>query len=243
MKRQRRDSEGNLTYERNSAGKQDFAKPVFAETTEPNLEMRIGAIFALERIARESLDFHVQAMGLLCTYIRLNSPLQSAAEFTHNMDRRPVSEGWNDCPILRIDIQTALDALGRRSDASIRKREPIADFFLRLNGCNLQGAQITGNWKRADLSDCALEQARFYDASFVETDFRRSRLSKLAMAECSFENAKIEQAELRFTHFEAEQIECFLTPSDYGHWGPTIENCELNVDGLPIPDALKVVRS
>ncbi|AUQ49689.1 putative low-complexity protein [Phaeobacter inhibens] len=243
VKRQRRDSEGNLTYERNSAGKQDFAKPVFAETTEPNLEMRIGAIFALERIARESLDFHVQAMGLLCTYIRLNSPLQSAAEFTHNMDRRSVSEGWNDCPILRIDIQTALDALGRRSDASIRKREPIADFVLRLNGCNLQGAQITGNWNRADLSDCALEQARFYDASFVETDFRRSRLSKLAMAECSFENAKIEQAELRFTHFEAEQIECFLTPSDYGHWGPTIENCKLNVDGVPIPDALRKVRS
>jgi hypothetical protein len=40
------------------------------ERTEPNIEVRIGAILALERIAKENLDVHVQIMELLCTYIR-----------------------------------------------------------------------------------------------------------------------------------------------------------------------------
>ncbi|ATF18116.1 pentapeptide repeat-containing protein [Phaeobacter gallaeciensis] len=214
----------------------------------PNLEVRIGSIFALERIARENPDFHIQVMGLLCTYIRLNSPVTGAAKLSFDKKDAAIAahhgdESSGQYPSLRIDIQTALDALGRRSETSIRTKEAFANFKLRLNRCNLQGAQITGNWNRADLSDCALEQASFSNASFVETDFRRSRLSKFAMAECSFENAKIERAELRFTNFEAEQIQCFLTPSDYGHCGPTIENCKLNVDGVPIPDALRKVRS
>ncbi|WP_405111178.1 pentapeptide repeat-containing protein [Phaeobacter sp. BS52] len=248
VKRQRHDQDGNPTYEKDTKGSSDYSKPVFVETSEPNLEVRIGSIFALERIARESPDFHIQVMGLLCTYIRLNSPVTGAAKLSfYNRDAENSAhhgdESSGQCPSLRIDIQTALDALGRRSETNIRTQEAFANFKLRLNGCNLQGAQITGNWNRADLSDSALEQASFSNASFVETDFRRSRLSKLAMAECSFENAKIERAELRFTNFEPEQIQCFLTPSDYGHWGPTIENCELKVNGVPIPDALRVVRS
>jgi len=43
------------------------------ERTEPNIEVRIGAILALERIAKKNLDVHVQIMEFLCTYIRENA--------------------------------------------------------------------------------------------------------------------------------------------------------------------------
>ena len=46
---------------------------VFTETV-PNLEVRIGAIYALERIAQDSDRDHVQIMEILCAYIRQNAP-------------------------------------------------------------------------------------------------------------------------------------------------------------------------
>ena len=45
------------------------------ERTEPNIEVRIGAILALERIAKNNLDVHVQIMELLGTYIRENAKI------------------------------------------------------------------------------------------------------------------------------------------------------------------------
>ena len=51
---------------------------VTVERTIPNMEVRIGAIYALERIARENLAFHVQVMEILCAYIRQNAPAEGA---------------------------------------------------------------------------------------------------------------------------------------------------------------------
>ncbi|WP_375551692.1 pentapeptide repeat-containing protein [Rhodophyticola porphyridii] len=64
-----------------------------AVETVPNMEVRIGAIYALERIARENLDFHVQIMEILCAYIRENSPLQDAIQSPHEVfDRLTMSD-------------------------------------------------------------------------------------------------------------------------------------------------------
>jgi len=68
-----------------------------SETTEPNLEVRIGGLLSLERIARDNLPDHVQVMEILCAYIR-----QAAND---QIRREPVPEydgelydgnGWQD---------------------------------------------------------------------------------------------------------------------------------------------------
>lgn len=56
------------------------------ETTEPNLEVRIGAILSLERIAQDSTNHdrgrdHVRVMEILCAYIRHNAPAKDARDF------------------------------------------------------------------------------------------------------------------------------------------------------------------
>lgn len=63
---------------------------VFSETT-PNLEVRIGAILALERIAQDSTTHdkgrdHVRVMEILCAYIRNNYPAKGA---NSNDPRKP----------------------------------------------------------------------------------------------------------------------------------------------------------
>jgi len=42
--------------------------------TKPNLEVRLGAIYALERIAQDSERDHLTVMETLCAYIRENAP-------------------------------------------------------------------------------------------------------------------------------------------------------------------------
>ena len=45
--------------------------------TVPNLEVRLGAIYALEKIARDDLEMHWSIMETLCAYIRENAGQQS----------------------------------------------------------------------------------------------------------------------------------------------------------------------
>ncbi|WP_043917733.1 hypothetical protein [Jannaschia aquimarina] len=65
VRRHRKNSKGVLLYEDGEDKKPDFKKPIITEETVPNLEVRIGGLFALDRIARENLGFHVQIMQIL----------------------------------------------------------------------------------------------------------------------------------------------------------------------------------
>jgi uncharacterized protein YjbI with pentapeptide repeats len=103
------------------------------------MEVRIGSIYALARIARENLSFHVQIMQILCAYIRENSPASKAKSFDlpemPNEAEVPTA-AWEDWratllqyihdfkPTLkrRTDIQAAVEVLGRRTQEQ-RNRE------------------------------------------------------------------------------------------------------------------------
>lgn len=82
-KRQRKNSKGELLYEEKEDNSGlDFKRPIMEEVTEPNLEVRIGAIYALERISQDSLRDHIQIMEILCAYVRQNFPANMAVEPT-----------------------------------------------------------------------------------------------------------------------------------------------------------------
>jgi hypothetical protein len=112
------------------------------ERTEDNIEVRVGAILALERIARQNLAFHIQIMEILCAYIRINAPVEGADPAPDLPDypeigpgeyapeiwekwRKDVQTGYRDFAASRrprLDIQTALTVLGRRG-ADQRQQE------------------------------------------------------------------------------------------------------------------------
>ncbi len=81
VKRQRRRKTGALAYAPGEAGEPDYSQPIFEEVTEPNLEVRIGGIYALERIARDNLDYHIQIMEILTAYVRENAKATDAEDF------------------------------------------------------------------------------------------------------------------------------------------------------------------
>ncbi|MEM5477072.1 pentapeptide repeat-containing protein [Pacificibacter sp. AS14] len=89
VKRHRQHFKGQLQYEdiKGIDGRlqPNINKPIYEEVTVPNLEVRIGAIFSLERIAQDSLRDHVQIMEIICAYIRSNAQAEDALLSPHEV--------------------------------------------------------------------------------------------------------------------------------------------------------------
>ena len=80
------------------------------ESTAPNIEVRLGAICALERIAQDSARDHIPVMETLCAYVRENATAHE-----------PTDDKPTDRP--RADIRAVLDVLSRREAGPDREGE------------------------------------------------------------------------------------------------------------------------
>lgn len=83
-------------------GKDPDGKDITVEETQPNIEVRIGAILSLERIAQDSTIHdkgrdHVRVMEILCAYVRENAPAKSAQDSLRQIWTREKA-GWDDAP-------------------------------------------------------------------------------------------------------------------------------------------------
>jgi hypothetical protein len=92
------------------AAEVDYGRWTVEEETVPNLEVRLGTIYALERIAEDSERDHIPIMETLCAYIRQNAPASNAMNHTLG--------DWPDWPEdadeeTRAERDKALDARGR----------------------------------------------------------------------------------------------------------------------------------
>jgi hypothetical protein len=73
-----------------------------------NLELRLGGIYALERIARESEEDHWSIMEVLTAYVRQHAPWPPE-------EAQQVEEDAAEDPALAADIQAIMTVIGRRT--------------------------------------------------------------------------------------------------------------------------------
>ncbi len=141
---------------------------------DPVIEVRLGALYALERTAQDSLRDHIQIMEILCSYVRQNSPLK-------NNDKKP-----------REDIQAALTIIGRRGNGKggkeRLKKESSQKYRLDLRDCVLQEANLDG----ANLSN-----ARLNNTNFCGAHFDRANLSGVRIFDANFSNVRFVWANIR----------------------------------------------
>jgi len=108
------------------------------------LDVRIGGIYAMERIARDSARDHPTVMEVLVAFIR-----------EHSREQWPLPEPGAEIPkrSTRPDVQAAITVIGRRDIG--HDRQPINLTGANLTGANLTGANLTG----ADLTGADLTGA------------------------------------------------------------------------------------
>ena len=219
-----------------------------AERTEPNLEVRLGAIYALERIAQDSERDHIPIMETLCAYVRENSnaraprnlnlaewepPMDDAdeeererytAEITARFSRVGHARAWvRSLPSLRADVQAAVTVIGRRS-ALRRSFETARGYFLDLHGANLQRADFSGLcFERSNLMNGRFEGADFSNADLTESRFTGARLEGTW-----FRNTRMPGADLSSANFEGASFYNADLQEAYLDWsrinGSSIEN-------------------
>lgn len=146
-------------------------------------EIRIGGIYALERIARESDEDYWPIMEILTAYVRQNAPwspeerkqaeegaaAEKKAEENSSEEFRP-AEAQRPDP----DIQAIMTVLRRRT-RSFGHGEPER---LDLRKTNLSGADLTG----ADLSGVFLLEANLSGAIFWRADLSRGNFTGVSLS-------------------------------------------------------------
>ena len=131
------------------------------------LSVRLGGIYALERLAAEHPKrYHIQVMNLFCSYVR--NPTKSTDEGRQaTLVTEPAGkEGrQHESAQMREDIQAVMAAIGDRGEIgiAIERRE---EFTLDLHGADLSFARLSGaNLAGADLSLANLRHASFFDTT------------------------------------------------------------------------------
>ena len=180
------------------------------EDGKPNIEVRLGGIYALEKLASDSPRDHWAIMEVLSAYVRRNAPWVPEDNETHSAARAP-----QDSP--RTDIQAILTVLSRRR--RIRKMEQgqlnLAKCDLRgahlveaqLDGADLSGAHLEG----ADLRGAHLERAQLREAHLGRAQLRQAQLEGANLVEARLDGvdlsgARLEGADLLGAHLERAQL-------------------------------------
>jgi hypothetical protein len=163
----------------------------------PDLETRLGGVYALERLAEDSDasedDRKIrQVIEVLCAYVRKHAPSKPETVIL------PAKAGAPDPPprAPAADVQAILTVLGRQTRTPESVREGIYIYPLYetdLRYANLHGADLRrANLWRSNLQGADLSEAKLQGAYFGETNLQGANLS-----DANLENAKLTGADLR----------------------------------------------
>jgi Pentapeptide repeats (8 copies) len=140
-------------------------------------EVRIGGIYALERIARDSAIEHPAVMEVLTVFIR-----------EHSHERQPLEAGDSERErSMRPDVRAALAVVERRDTKRDIGRVDLTGAD--LTGMDLVGADLT----RADLTDVSLR-----GGSLTRTDLTGATLTGADLTGANLYLTNLRQADLTY---------------------------------------------
>lgn len=174
-----------------------FTKAIaqLGEGGKDDLTVRLGGIYALERIARDSERDHWPVMEVLTTYVRDPTPWLS-------QDLRPLKDGpacMEELPTpsefrLATDIQAVLTVLGRRTHTHKKgDKQRLNLMNADLRTADLREARLQG----ANLYKARLEGAYLQDAQLQDTYLRGAQLQRACLQRVQLQGAHLRDAQLQ----------------------------------------------
>jgi uncharacterized protein YjbI with pentapeptide repeats len=169
------------------------------------LEVRLGGIYALERIARDSKGDHWPIVEILTAYVRNNASRQfnqnsEEEQRIHKSVRHPLV----DLPPPSADVAAALKVIGRRN------RYPDEEQYAEINLTNidlsgrqvpnlkLEGVEISGaNLAGAYLFGADLESAFLVYTNLEEANLQGANLKGACLFGTNLKGANLREANLQ----------------------------------------------
>jgi uncharacterized protein YjbI with pentapeptide repeats len=175
-----------------------FSKAIEQLGNEDNLQIRLGSIYALERIAKDSPKDYWPVMEVLTAFIR---------EDTRNRTMR-LQGGKPESFLVQTEVQAALTVLGRRAQTYKNNEEYRLDLSgTDLRGANLRNANLAGvNLSEADLSGAMLEGADLQEAILEQAIFHDAVVEKANLNKARLWRANFRMATLNWTSFQETQM-------------------------------------
>jgi Pentapeptide repeats (8 copies) len=191
-----------LVYNREQQITERFTRAIDQLDETRALDIRVGGVYALERIMRDSKRDHGAIVDVLTAFIR-----------THSVDRETNAKGSHESATGKADatdhdtkpeadIQAALTVLGRRPS-----RPDLELDRLRLSDAVLRGALIRrtdfrcaglrhADLRHAHMEGAILEGARLRGARLEYADLQGANLRWASLAEAHLEGASLTDAVL-----------------------------------------------
>ncbi|UWQ47248.1 pentapeptide repeat-containing protein [Leisingera aquaemixtae] len=173
--------QGQITDRINKAveglGSEKTVKLEGNEWTEPNLEVRIGALISISKTAKDNSEYLLSIIELISAYIRENSKSES--------DHK-----------VRPDIQVSLNLLFSKLAGNTPLIECIEllhpDYQIDLSNTNL---------KKANLRTCNLKRVNLTGSKLDGADLRHADLSHSSCWKTSFQFARMDPVDLTAGNF------------------------------------------
>jgi len=137
------------------------------------LDVRIGGIYALERIALDSVRDHSTVMEVLTAFVRGQPGKKPTVSATDQ--QTPQDEDPSPLPAALAtpsDVRAAIVVIGRRNASNDRDRVELFLYRASLVGVNLRDANLAG----AFLRSVDLTEAILIGANLARTNLRYARL-------------------------------------------------------------------
>lgn len=180
----------------------------------PELEVRLGGIYALERISRDSQKDYWQIIEILTAYVRAKALVQK----DHNQSSSEENFRHN----LSIDIQAILTVLKRR-DSSNRYLE---SSYIDLSETNLSHAYLKGvkldranfnntRLRKINFHRASLQYARFWNSDLTEADLKfailnDAELGRANLCDADLWKANLQKAKLVSANLQKAKLGCAL---------------------------------
>lgn len=149
------------------------------------VETRLGAIYALEKIAQDSDEDSWTIIETLAAFIRENSPIIELDEVMEEFS-------FSSIP---TDIQAALTVIGRN-----HSQINVEHHQIDLRNTDLRGADLTdANLQHADFTGANLQGVMFYGANLSGVHFTAANLSEAVLYEANLQEAILYEANLKET--------------------------------------------
>jgi hypothetical protein len=173
-------------------------------------DVRLGAIYTLERIAKDSPEDRHTVQAVIAAYVRRHAPwLVGSAKGPQH----PTPTVDRQLPWLQHrhpDIQAAIWVLGRRPPSR-------DEWQLYLSRVDLRGAFLQGrltnamlrhtNLARAHMPEVQLESADLEDADLREANLQRARLTRANLHKAHLQGADLRGADLRMANLRGANLQ------------------------------------